>query len=72
MLQRTKTKRINQFHKEYEEICADWLVAMQRLNNVVDSSPEYTQLYRTFTEFQSKAFVAALKMLSPVIKVVMM
>ena len=58
-----KSKRIKEFHKEYEENCSSWLEAVFRECNIKQNTQASVNLHRLFGRYQAKNFAAAIKMM---------
>lgn len=63
MLRRTKSKRIKEFHKKYEENCSSWLEAVLRECKIKPYTQENVKLTRLFVYYQAENFAAAIKMM---------
>lgn len=65
MLQRTKNKRIRQFHKRYQELGNALLHDTMRECDVKPYTQESASLNRVFNRCYQEIFTEAIKMLSP-------
>ena len=60
---KTKSKRIKEFHKEYEETCSSWFDAVIRECDIKPYTQASVNMHRLFAHYRAKNFASAIKMM---------